>query len=473
MKLRLALAFAIVLAGGAIATDRVSHATPPKPATLTAAPAAGIVSCPYLTEGHAPAFVSLANIGSSSAQARIGIGARQGAPLSIPVTIQPGSATTVRVPAAAADHAAAVIEYSGGPVVATHTLFVPPVTVPVPRPGGAAAASCGRAGGSDVAVAGASTFGSDADLALFNPGSADADVTVTLFADGRVIQPLRLAQRIVAAHTRLDFRLGDFAFSVRALTAVIHANVGRVVAEVLQRTSQGIELLAGQAPATQAVAISGQSGSGATAMLLAPGPNDAGIDARLLTADQQTSVAGVPPDMTPASGRVLSIPDHLNGGAAAYVFDVTVGSPVIAATTWTSARGALRELASLPAISSATKWGAVVDAFPSSTRTRAIIVNPGGLPAQIHFITIGANGGRDLTVPAGRLEEIAVARSPGTFAVLVDSDVPVVLAMVSDSLASIGSFSSFAVLGQSFSPPEPEAVVIDPRVGVPAVVSSS
>ena len=472
MKLRLALLLALALAGGAIAVDRVSPATPTLSARLTAAPAAGILSCPYLTDPRATSYIELANVGTSSAVARIGIGARKGAPLSIPVVVPAGGISGVRVPAIASDHASAVIEYSGGPIVASHLLIAPPSTVPVLRPGGAAAAFCGRAGGSDIAVTGAGTLGSEAALALFNPGSADADVTVTLIADGRIIQPLRLAQRIVPAHTRRDFRLGDFAFNVRALTAVVHANVGRVAAEVLQRTAQGVELLAGQAPATEAVAISGQSGGASDVGLAVIGSDDAGVDVRLIGPDQQTSVAGIPPDLPPASTRTLSIPARAGGGPAAYAFDVTVGSPIVASTTWISSSGRAQELASLPAGTPETKWAAVIAAMQSVAVTRAVIVNPGGVPAHVHIRTIGPKGAatQDLTVPAGRVVDIAVGRGSGTFAVVADSDAPVVLAVRSVALGA--SAASIAVLGEPFTAPTPVAVVIDPRAGVPAVLPS-
>jgi len=475
VRLRLALLLALALAGGAVAADRVSPASPKLPASLSAAPAAGILSCPYLTDPRATSYIELANIGTSPAEARVGISAQKGSALTIPVVIPAGGTSGVRVPGTASDHSSAVIEYSGGPVVASHILFVPQATIPAPRPAGAAAASCGRAGGSDVAVTGATTFGSDANLALFNPGSADADVTVTLIADGRIIQPLRLAQRIVPAHTRRDFRLGDFAFNVRALTAVVHANVGRVGAEILQRSGKGVELLAGQAPSTQAVAISGQSGDGATVGLAVTGSDDAGVDASLISGDQQTSVAGIPPDLPPASSRVLQIPARAGGAPAAYMFEVTVGSPVVASTTWTSASGGSQDTASLPAATPASKWGAVVAAFDPGASTRAVIVNPEGSATHVHVTTIGPKGlvVQDLTLPAGRLTDIVVGRGPGTFAVLVDADGPVVLALRSVAFARGRSPESFAVVGEPFTPPTPEAVLIDPRAGVPAVVQPS
>jgi hypothetical protein len=104
-----------------------------------------------------------------------------------------------------------------------------------------------------------------------------------------------------------------------------------------------------------------------------------------------------------------------------------------------------------------------------------VIVNPGEQPSQVHVMTIGPAGvlTRDITVQAGRLTDVVVGRGAGTFALLVDADAPIVLALRSIALAGGSPPSSVAVLGQAFSPPAPEAVVIDPRTGVPALVPMS
>jgi len=472
MKLRIVVLLVIALAGGAVAIDHVSPAKPVARSTVSLAPAAGVLSCPYVTEPNGIAYIQLANVGPSSASIRLAIGASKGAPIGISMALPGGSTSSLRVPPNAAGRAAAVIEYSGGAVIATHMLFLRPSSGPVFRAGGGAASPCARAGGQDVVVSGASTLGTDAVLAVFNPGSADADVSVSLIADGRVLQPQRLSRRIVPSHARRDFRLGDFAFNARNVIAVVHANAGRVVAEALIRSSQGVEFLSGQTPSSELIAVAGQSGSGANVGVTVIGQDDAGIDVRLISAAAQTSIAGFPPSIPPAGGRYLGIPDQGQGAPAAYAFDVTVGSPIVAGTSWTTSRGGPQEMASLPGAVPSLHWGAVLGAFQPGTGTRAVIVNPSGVPALVHVTTFGPTGqtAQDVSIPAGRLIELAIGRGAGTFAVFVDSKGPVVLALRSLAFLQGKAGTSVAVAGESFVAATPEAVAIDPRAGVPAVL---
>lgn len=471
MKLRLIFLLVVALAGGAIAVDRVSPAKPVARSTVSLAPAAGVLSCPYVTEPNASAYIQLANVGSTAASVRLAIGAAKGAPIAIAVGLPAGSTKSLRVPATAASRAAAVIEYSGGAVIATHMLFMRPSSAPVVRAGGAAASPCARAGSQDVVISGARTVGTDAVLAVYNPGSADADVSVSLIADGHVLQPQRLSRRIVASHSRRDFRLGDFAFNARNLTAVVHANSGRVVAEALIRSTQGVEFLPGQTPSSEVIAVAGQSGSGANVGVTVIGQNDAGLDVRIISAIQQASVAGIPPSLPPAAGRSLAIPDQGQGAPAAYSFNVTVGSPIVTGTSWVTTRKGSKELAVLPGVVPSSQWGAVLGAFQPGTATRAMIVNPRGVATQVRVTTFGPSGrsAQDVSIPAGRLLDLPIGKGVGTFAVLVDAEGPVVLAMRSVAFPG-NAVTSVAVVGESFLAPTPEAVVIDPRAGVPAVL---
>jgi hypothetical protein len=461
-----------VLAGGAIAVDSVSPAEPAARSTVSLAPAAGVLSCPYVTEPGGSASIQVANVGVSAASLRLGIDAAKGAPIAINLNVPVGSTTSLQVPATAAGHAAAVIEYSGGPIVATHMLFLSPSSGPVVRAGGAAASPCARADGQDIVVTGARTLGTDVGLALFNPGSADADVSISLIADGRVLQPQRLTRRIVPSHARRDFRLGDFAFGARNVTAVVHATSGRIVAEGLLRSAQGVEFLPGQTPSDQMVAVAGQSGSGGAAGVTVIGQDDAGMDARLISAVSQASIPGFPPSLPPAGGRYFGIPDQGNGAAAAYAFSVTVGSPIVASTSWLTSRGTAQEQAVLPGVVPSTRWGGVLGAFQPASVTRAVIVNPGGVPSLVHVTTFGPGGqsAQDVSIPAGRLVDLPIGKGIGTFAVLVDADGPVVLALQNSTFAAGYQARSVAIAGESFNAATPEAVALDPRVGVPAIL---
>jgi hypothetical protein len=471
MKLRLAIVLMLLLVGGTIAVDSVAPAKPLHRSAISLAPDAGLLTCPYLTEPKALGYIQLANVGTRLSTVRVTVGAAKGPPIVVTTSVPAGGTRSLGIPAGAASHAGAAVEYSGGIIVATHMLFAQRTITPTPRPGGAAASPCARAGGEDVVVTGATTFGSDTTLALFNPGAADADVSVSLIADGRVFQPQRLSRRVIQSRTRQDFRLGDFAFNARALTAVVHANAGRVVAEALVRSANGIELLPGQVPANEVVAIAGQSGAGSSVGVTVIGSNDAGIEASLLAAGAQVSVGGFPPSLPPETGRSFAVPDQGSGTPAAYDFRVDVGSPLVAETTWTTAKRGAREVASLPGIAPASQWAAVLGAFEPGAVTRAVIVNPHGLPITVHVTTIGPSGTStdDVTIPAGRLVDVAIGKGVGTFAVLVDADGSVALGLRSVGFSARGAFS-VALAGEPFTTPMPEAVSIDQRVGIPAIL---
>src|SRR5207249_5016615 len=166
MKLRLAIVLMLLLAGGMIAVDRVTPAKPLHRSTVSLSPDAGLLTCPYLTEPNARAYLQLANVGPGPSSVRVTIGAAKGPPIVVTTSVPAGGTSSMRIPAGAASRAGAAIEFSGGNVVATHMLFLQKATRPIARAGGAAASPCARAGGDDVVVTGATTLGSDATLAL-------------------------------------------------------------------------------------------------------------------------------------------------------------------------------------------------------------------------------------------------------------------------------------------------------------------
>ena len=472
MKLRLAIVLMLVLAGGTIAVDRVAPAKPLHRSTVSLVPDAGLLTCPYLTEPNTRAYLQLANVGTGPSSVRVTIGAAKGSPIVVAVNIPAGATSSMRIPAKAASRAGAAVEFSGGNVVATHMILMQKTSAPVARSGGGAASPCTRAGGDDVVVMGATTFGSDATLALFNPGAADADVSVSLIADGRPLQPQRLSRRVIQSRTRQDFRLGDYAFNARTLTAIVHANAGRVVAEALVRSATGVELLPGQIPADEVVAIAGQSGTGSRVGVMVIGSDDSGVDATVMNANTQVSVGGFPPSLQPEIGRYMDVTDQGAAAPAAYDFRVGVGSPLVAETTWTTSKSGTQEVASLPGVAPASRWAAVLGASQSVAVTRAVIVNPRGVPSSVRVTTIGPSGTttQNVTVPAGRLADIAIGKGAGTFAVVVDADGPVAFGLRSSGFDTRGGVS-IAISGEPFSAPAAEAVVIDQRTGIPAVIS--
>lgn len=470
MKGRMAFALTLVLIGGAIALDRVSPARPAKAATVSLAPDAGALSCPYLTESGGHAYLGLANVGARAASVRVGILPEKGPPIQLSATLPPASTKMIRVPSGVTARAAAVVEYSGGIVVASHVLTLPGANGPPASKAGSGAAECQRPGGADVVVTQLRTANADTTLTLFNPGSADADVTTTFIADGRVVEPIRLQHRVVPSHARFDMRLGDYAFNARAITAIVHASAGRVVPEALQRSTTGVELIPGQFPTSSAVVIAGRTGGGASVGLGVIGQDDSGFDARLINNQGQVSASGFPTSLPPYTTHTQPVPDQGAGAAAAYAFDVSIGSPIVAGTTWVSSRRGVVDESSLPAAVPSSRWAAVVPAVDQTATTGGMIVNPGSTPVVVQLTLIAPSGTtrRQLTLPAGRMTLFSAGLGSGAFGVLLEADAPVVLAMQSLEFTAKLDFHATALLGDALTVPRPVAVGIDPRVGVPA-----
>src|SRR5258706_15937130 len=169
MKLRLAIVWMLLLAGGTIAVDRVAPAKPLHRSTVSLSPDAGLLTCPYLTEPNARAYLQLANVGPGISSVRITIGAAKGPPIVVTTSVPAGGTSSMRVPAGAASRAGAAVGFSGGNVVATHMLFLQKATTPIPRAGGGAAAPCARAGGGDRRRAGRPPAAGGATWGLFQP----------------------------------------------------------------------------------------------------------------------------------------------------------------------------------------------------------------------------------------------------------------------------------------------------------------
>jgi hypothetical protein len=382
----------------------------------------------------------------------------------------------VGIPKKVTGPSGAVIEYSGGTIVASHVMRLQQTSGPIPRAAGMALAPCQGTGEGDIVVTDATTLNADATLALFNPGSADADVTISLLADGRKIEPVRLLRRLVGSHSRRDFKLGDFAFNARAVTAIVHANAGRVAAEVLLRTGAGAELLPAQPPALNVVAVAGRSGQGAETVTTVVGTDDAGFDVREILSSNQQSARGFPPSQPPSGTKIVPVADAGQGKPAAFSMFVSVGSPIVAATRWVvRGPGGHSEIASLPAMSAATGWGSVIGGLGSFGVERVILVNNHTTPvaARVSTITDKRVTRRTVTLQPGRLVLFAIGKGTGPIGLLVQANGPIVTAVIGSAVAGTSGTTAAAMPATPISLAREVGVAIDPRAGLPAVISSS
>lgn len=464
MKGRLSFMLALALIGGTIVIDRVAPAERDVPKGIRVGFTGGVLACPIAIEQGANAYLHLANVGDRSASVRVSVIPRRGRAVTVPLSLGAGGVRTVPITGRVKSlPATAIVQYAGSDVVASHSLWFPSGA------GGAGASTCAPASGSVVAVGPGRTLSAKTTLALANPGSADADVTITLVADDRRLTPERLQRRIVPARGRVDVSLGDFVFDARTVYAIVQATSGRVVAEALTRSPSGVSIVGMRSPADSLLAFSGVSGTGATLTLATAEDLEAALEGRLLSAVDQGRAPRIPPELASDSSFRTAIPARGKGGAVAYVLTAEAGSKVVAGATWTVARPGGRDEAALESLPLATRWGGVTLVGGTVGSAYALIANPGSDPAGVDVRILGKAGGRrSITLPAGRLTSVALGNGPGTYGLSLRSDAPVAVTLGGLSRSASRLLFGYAVAATPFLPPGEVAVGFDPRAGVAA-----
>lgn len=453
MRPKLVLLAGIAVIVAAIAVDATSPGTPPGPAKTRVHANGGTLAC---AAGFSPigrAFVHLANVGDDEARARIRIVPDEGRAVVLPVTVPAQATQSVSVHGRVPGGGAVFVEYIGS-IVASHSAWLRD---------GAYAGSCVAAGARRLVLAHGSTVDTRTFLAIANPGRSDADVSVELLVDGQRLRPETLNKFIVPAGGRRTFSVGDFAFEAADVTSVIQANAGRVVAEALAQDDLGRTVQTAGPPLAEAVTLIGPSTGLRSVSIAAIGEDeDAAIDARILEPGKQGRATGVPPVIVPADSVRLRALQTTAAGPVAYVAGVTAGSPVGMGGSWRSGRN---DPAAIEGLAPSTRWVGVIGLDQAGT-ARALLANPGEAPATATLTLLRPDGPEriELTIPGGRTLAHPLGSAKGAYAVVVETDRPVVLAL--DALTARG-VNWIGVGGVARPEPEPVAVRQDPQAGVP------
>lgn len=459
MRRVLAVVFALGLAG-ALAVDRLDPASVPTPAQIRVRALGGTLACPWAYAGSGTGTLSLANLGPGDSAVRVTLVPDRGRPVVVQKSMTPDSVTQVAVHTRVRGPAGAIVEFAGGEVVASHALAF--------GRDGAAAGPCLPTGAGTVVVAKGSTAVSSTRIALMNPGAGDAVVDVALVSDGRTRRPEKLRGRLVRARRRLVVDAGDFVFDSGAVTAVVRAEAGRVVAEGLRTRRFGsIEagvLLPAQAPARSAAVVIGEGEEGAIDVTPIGGA-DSVLDARVVRARGRGVASDLPTDVRypgPTSAGITG------DRPSAYVVEARGGSPVVVAAAWLVRSGSRTDFAGTVAQVPARRWAGVALARRSRSIPRLVIANPGEETARVSVRLFGTGGSRSVSLPvrAGRLARVSLGRAPGTFAFEIVSTAPVVAAVDRQVVAS--GFSADALVATPLVAPPPIGVALDPRLGAPA-----
>ena len=462
-------ALLLVAVSGVIAAailDVVAPASPGVPEGVRMDPATGAVACPFGTIGAAPAFVHLANVAEEPAQVRVLVASDRGENVLLNADLDALSTRTVRVSGRVKGNAAIFVDHAGGKVVASHSVWSSSRSSR-----GVAAGVCARAGDARIVLPHGSTGVLGSTIAVANPGTADADVTISLLREGQRVTPESLTRRVVPARSRRLYRLSDFVFDSADVTAILEVSAGRVVAEMSLGYASGLSFLGASAPGRTVVQPLDATGDARVLSIAAIGEDEeAGLDARALRPDEQGRAPGVPPAIAPSSSVRLNVPSRLGDDALAYALSVAAGSPISTAGSWRRTTRGGTDRATIEGMAPARRWAMVLAPVQASAETRALLVNDGAEPVQVTLTILGGDEPRtiEVVVPAGRIVTQRLGRGQGTFAAHAIADGPIVVAAVMNLGAPRHAVAG--VPGVVLDPPSEVAVIRDARIGVPARV---
>jgi hypothetical protein len=250
-------------------------------------------------------------------------------------------------------------------------------------------------------------------LTLDNPGATPAQATVTAWSAKGTLRPPRLQAVSVPPFSALTVKVADEVPDAATVTLHVHANTGRLAAQVLDRRIVGVHAGGGdwigptRPPARAAVVVGWPGGSGTFQLLVTnPGRQDATVGLRLVTATGSFAPAGHPTVLVRA-GRTATV--DLSSSVSGTVAAVTLASnqPVVtAAMIQPAARPPLlSDLGWLPAAVPLTAPGGWADNRPPfGTALRVQLCAPAAA-ATVRLTAAGHS--KVVQVPAGRTVSVA------------------------------------------------------------------
>ncbi|HET7310590.1 MAG TPA: DUF5719 family protein [Mycobacteriales bacterium] len=413
--------------------------------------------------------------------------------------LDPSGAPAVRVtmsPLAVGDAAAGpVTALSAAPAVTTTFAAALPTTVVTaegPGAGNVAAAQhqlvpTGTARGlisapclpavTDSWITGADgRVGHNDALVLANPGSTDAEVTATAWSvNGPVDLPGLESLSVPSGHA-VSLSVANYAPDAGLVSLHIHADAGRVAAEVGDNQVAGLspagtDWLPPTLPPSTHLVVSGYSAGPGPRLLVVtnPGHDDATVKLRLLTADR-AFVPSDHPDVVVPPGRSALVDLSTSLGGAAAAAELTSDRPVVAAgMSQLTSPGGLPDVAWHPATGALTGPAVLAENAPALGAGGQLALTAVGGPATVRLV--GTSGG-------SRTVQIAADRAVGVDlrAVLgAGGSGPVVIVPVSGEVWASRSITANGAHGPLLTAIVPSAlpaplrlpdVVEDPRVAL-------
>ncbi|MDQ1694923.1 MAG: hypothetical protein QOJ03_276 [Frankiaceae bacterium] len=321
--------------------------------------------------------------------------------------------------------------------------------------------------------------GIDDTLMLANPGSTVANLTVTAWASTGRLQPPKLQAYDLGPGKSSRLTVADYAPDAALVSLHVHANSGRVTAQVLDRRVSGVEA-AGidwipptRPPATDLVVPGIPGGLGPRRLILAnPGAGDATVSLRLSTASGNFAPAGHPTVLVRAGHTSdVDLTAALDGAPGAVVLRSDVPVTATAMSQSTGGSRALPDIQWHPAGQALTGPAVLPDNTPPFHSAVRIYLTAPESATKVRIDTLTGRS-RTVDVPAGRTTIVSPVRLLGSAATgaLVLTPIGSAPVYASRTLYAPGAHGPLttaeqpALLPASIKLPP---VVEDPRVALP------
>ena len=250
----------------------------------------------------------------------------------------------------------------------------------------------GRVGHNDVMVVG-------------NPGSTDAQVTVSAWSVTGPVDLPKLQSLTVPAGQGVELDLANYVPDAGLVTLHLHADSGRVAASVRDNQTAGLsaagtDWLAPTLPPAGHLVVPGFLGGPGPRLLLVtnPGRDDATVRLRLVTADRAFVPAGHPQLVVPP-GRSAFVDLSTSLGGAVAAAELTSDHPVVAAgMSQATASGQLSDLAWQAAVPALTGPGVLAENTPALGGGGVLALTTLDQPATVRLV---GRSGRSRTVQVG------------------------------------------------------------------------
>jgi hypothetical protein len=300
-------------------------------------------------------------------------------------------------------------------------------------------------------------------LLLANPGAVPSNLAVTAWATTGPLKPPGLASYTLPAGRSARLAVADYAPDAALVALHVHANSGRVAAQVFDRrvngtAAGGSDWLAPTVPPATDVVVPGLPGGTGTRslVLVNPGRTDATVHLRLSTADGNFIPAGHPNVVVQAQRTAaVDLTDSLAGESGAVLLHSDVPVTAAAQVKFNAEPRQLPDIAWVPAAARLGPTAVLPGNSPPFRDTLRLYLSAPRSAGRVR-VTAGTES-RTIAIPAGRTIKIDPGdefgpEGLGPLLLTPLGDAPV---YASRLLQANGDHGPLAAMGLPYSLPQP------------------